>query len=269
MQSNPRLNPVNMNTSYPGFIYNFDPATQTAEVQMAIETLFVGLDCCYSTKKKNRLQDVPVQFQRGGGWAMTFPIPDGTPCYVEFAQRGIDHWLIDGAEGAGLRSDGMPDYAFDEYFSVNNAVAHLGICPITAAISNFATDGAELRNADATQSIKLQDDGTISIKSASTTFVIKKDGDIVATTTAKAEIKAKSITLDGDTTVTKSLTVIGASNLNGGVSAKGGSGDAVMNITGAMKITSTINGVQVESHQHHYTWTSGSGSADTDPPKKN
>lgn len=269
MKNNPRLNTVNINTSYPGFIYNFDTTTQTAEVQLAIETLFVGLDCCYSLKKKSRLQDVPVQFQRGGGWAITFPIPDGTPCYVEFAQRGIDHWLIDGADSAGLRSDGMPETAFDEYFSVNNAVAHLGICPIPAAIKNFATDGAEWRNDDASQSIKLQDDGTVFLKSGSTTFVIKKDGDIIATTTANAEVKAAKIKLDGDTTVTKSLTVLGASNLNGGVSAKGGSGGAVMNITGAMKITSTINGVQVESHQHHYTWTDGAGSADTDPPKKN
>jgi len=254
-----------LNTSYPGFIYNFDSTDQTAEIQIAIETLCIGLESGYTTATKHRLSKVPVQFFRGGGWSMTCPVPDGTPCYIHFAQRGIDHWLMEGKDKAGMLQ-GRPAPEFGQRYSYNNAVAVIGINPVTSPISNFSEDGMELRNAEHNQVISLKGDGTINIESGSTSISISKDGDITATTTSTATVKAEAIKLDGDVTATKSLTVMGESNLNGGVNAKGGSGEASLNITGKMEITQTINGVQIETHQHPYDWTDGGGSSDTQAP---
>lgn len=257
---------MDINTSYPGFIYNFNSEDQTADVQVAIEKAYIGLDTGYSTAKMQRLTKVPVQFIRGGGWALTCPVPDETPCYVHFAQRGIDHWLFDGKQEAGLLF-GKPAPQFGQRYSFNSAVAIVGINPLTSTIGNFATDGMELRNAAHDQIVSLKGDGTINIISGATTLVISKDGDITATTSTKAVIKADAgITLDGDVTATKSLTVAGLSSLNGGVNATGGTGEASMNITGKMNITGPINEVQIEAHQHPYDWTDGGGNGETQAP---
>lgn len=262
------LKPTDINTSYPGFIYNFNPTDQTADVQLAIETSIIGLDGGFQLRQKQILRKVPVQFVRGGGWSLTFPVQDKTPCFVSFAQRGIDHWLVEGKENAGLLN-GKPAPQFGQFFSLNNAVAHIGINPVTQSIGSFSMDGAELRNAEHDQVIALRNDGTISIETGSSILVISKDGNITATTTAQAVIKADGgIKLDGDVTATKTLTVAGESNLNGGVNAKGGSGEASLNITGKMKITGPINNVQIESHQHPYDWTDGAGSSSTEQPTK-
>jgi hypothetical protein len=256
-----------INTSYPGFIYNFNPTNQTAEVQLAIETLSIGLDKGFTLTEKARLKMVPVHFARGGGWSLTFPIPDGTPCYVQFAQRGIDHWLVEGKDKAGFLGN-IPAPEFRRHYSINSAVATVGITPVTEAIESFATDGVELRNKEHDQIISLKGDGSINIVSGSTTIVVKKDGDITTTTSGKTTIKADSgIVLDGETQVTKTLTVVGASNLNGGVNAKGGGG-ATMSIEGQMQISGPINDVQIESHGHPYDWTDGGGSSVTDVPNK-
>lgn len=234
-----------INTSYPGHIYNFDPATQTCEVQLSIENLFVGYSDAYSLKPKQRLQSVPVQFIQGGGWSLTHPVPDGTPCYVHFAQRGIDHWLFEDKDEAGLGSNGLPVPAFSQLFSHNSAVCTIGNQPIPKVINAFAGDVTELRNADRSQRITMQGSGAIEIITGAAKIVISKDNSIEIQVNTKATIKAPQITLDGDTTVTKSLTV------QGGMAVSGGSG-GTMQITGdmAQKGSFTINGIKVDGHTH-------------------
>ena len=151
-----------INTSYPGHIYNFDPATQTCDVQLAIENLFVGYAEAYTIKPKERLQQVPVQFIQGGGWSLTHPVPDGTPCYVHFSQRGIDHWLAENKSEAGL-IDVLPAPAFSQQFSHNAAVCTIGNQPIPKAIGAFAGDMTELRNADRSQRLTMHGDVTMKI----------------------------------------------------------------------------------------------------------
>lgn len=239
-----------INTSYPGHIYNFDAETQTCEVQLAIENLFVGYANAYILEPKERLVDVPVQFIQGGGWSLTHPVPDGTPCYVHFAQRGIDHWLAEDAENAGMLND-LPDPAFSQLFSHNAAVCTIGTQPIPKSINAFAGDVTELRNADRSQRMTLHSDGKVEVITGAAKIVITKDSEILVEVTSKATVKAPQILLDGDTTVTKSLTV------QGGMSVQGGSGDT-MTITGNLKYTGnlvqtgtfTLNGIVVNTHVH-------------------
>lgn len=237
-------NAPDINTSYPGHIYNFDAATQTCEVQLAIENLFVGYAQAYTLQPKQRLQGVPVQFIQGGGWSLTHPVPDGTPCYVHFSQRGIDHWLAKNSDAAGLVGS-RPAPAFSQLFSHNAAVCTIGTQPLPKVIGGFAGDVTELRNADRSQRLTLHGDGKIELLTGAAKITITKDSEIMIEVTSKATVKSPQIFLDGDTTVTKSLTVLG------GMSVSGGSG-GTMSITGNMvqQGSFTINGIKVDGHTH-------------------
>ena len=237
-------NAPDINTSYPGHIYNFDAATQTCEVQLAIENLFVGYAQAYTLQPKQRLQGVPVQFIQGGGWSLTHPVPDGTPCYVHFSQRGIDHWLDKNSDAAGLVGS-RPAPAFSQLFSHNAAVCTIGTQPLPKVIGGFAGDVTELRNADRSQRLTLHGDGKIELLTGAAKITITKDSEIMIEVTSKATVKSPQIFLDGDTTVTKSLTVLG------GMSVSGGSG-GTMSITGDMvqQGSFTINGIKVDGHTH-------------------
>ena len=238
-----------INTGYPGHLYNFDPLSQTADVQIAIETLFVGMKDAYQLQKKKPLKHVPVNFVQGGGWSLTHPVPDGTPCYIHFAQRGIDHWLNENKSEAGL-FNGKPAPAFGRLFSHLSAVAKVGYQPIPKAIPGFVPDVLELRNADRSMRVTLSD-GSAEIIAGSSKITISKDGDIVAETQTKATVKAPEIVLDGDTRVTKTLTVEGATSLNNGVNIFGGTGSTMTLVGDIVQVGSySINGITVDGHVH-------------------
>lgn len=240
-----------INTSYPGHIYNFDPDTQTCEVQIAIESLFVGYAEAYTIKPKQRLENVPVQFVQGGGWSLTFEIPDGTPCYVHFSQRGIEHWLAENKDSAGL-VNGLPAPAFGQLFSHNAAVCTVGNQPIPKAISGFRNSGAEFRNANRDQRISLNTDGSIEVITGAAKIVITKDSKIEVQVTSQASIKAPQIILDGDTTVTKSLTVLGGMSVSGTKDGQTATFTGNFKMTGNMDQTGTykLNGITVNGHTH-------------------
>lgn len=223
-----------INTSYPGFAFGFDAEKQTCSVKLAIENLFVGMVDPYSLIAKQELINVKVQFIQGAGWSLTHPIPDGTPVYVHFAQRGTSHYFVSGSDKAGW-VNGKPAPQFFQKFSHNNGVAIVGLQPDTSAIKDFNLSAFELRNEDRSQRVSLVEGGNIEIVSGQTTITIGKDNAITMQTSEKISAKAPQIELDGDTTITKSLTVAG------GLNAKGGS-----NVTGSLK----INGVEVDKHVH-------------------
>lgn len=249
---NNHQNAPDINTSYPGHIYNFDAESQTCEVQLAIENLFVGYKEAYTLHPRQRLTNVPVQFIQGGGWSFTHPVPDGTPCYVHFSQRGIDHWLSENKSTAGMRGV-KPAPAFSQLFSHNAAVCTIGTQPIPKVIKAFQGDVAELRNADRSQRLTLHGSGTAELITGAAKIVLTKDSEVLVDVTAKATVKAPQIMLDGDTTVTKSLTVLGGMAVSGSTG-----GGATSTITGDLVVegntTQTgnfiLNGIQVNGHVH-------------------
>lgn len=237
-------NAPDINTGYPGFIYNFNPDTQLCEVQLALESLFVGTIDSYTLETKQRLEMVPVQFTQGGGWSITHPIPDGTPCYVHFAQRGIDHWLMEAKANAGM-VNGAPAPAFSQLFSHLAATCTVGNQPVPKAIQGFQPDAFEVRNADRSVRSSYNPDGSIEILTGAAKITITKDTEIVIDVTSKATIKAPQILLDGDTTISKSLTVLG------GITASGGDG-GTFKVTGEVVHSGSykLNGVEVDGHVH-------------------
>lgn len=242
---NNNQNAPDINTSYPGHVYNFDPVTQTCDVQLAIESLFTGYKEAYTLSNKQRLTQVPVRFIQGSGWSITHPVPDGTPCYVHFSQRGIDHWLVENKDSAGL-VNGKPAPAFSQLFSHNAAICTLGNQPIPVAIPNFNNSVFELRNASRSQRITFNSNGTIDIQAGSAKIQLANNGTITVTSVSEIKCTAPKITLDGDTTVTKSLTVMN------GMSVNAGSSSAAATFTGNFVHTGTykLNGIEVSTHTH-------------------
>lgn len=242
--------PHDIHTGYPGFVYNFNPVDQTCEVQLAIESLFVGTQDAYSVETKQRLQKVPVQFVQGGGFCSTHPVPDGSPCYVHFAERGIQHWLAEGKDKAGI-SNGKPAPAFSQLFSHNAAVCFIGLNPLTSSIKSFQTDAFEIRNADRSVRASVSN-SSVTLFAGSAVIKINKDGEVSIESASKIIAKAPQIILDGDATVTKSLTV------QGGMAVTGGTAGSNFSITGDIKVTGginqagtfTLNGIKVDNHTH-------------------
>jgi len=237
-------NAPDIHTGYPGFCYNFDPDSQTCDVQLAIESLFVSTSASYVLQKKDRLQNVPVQFIQGGGWSVTHPVLDGAPCYVHFSERGIEHWLAQGKDSAGLVL-GQPAPAFSQLFSHNAAVCTIGTQPLNQTIGSFNPSAFEVRNADRSIRMTLADSSAV-ILAGSSTITITKDGEVAVVSSTQASVKAPQILLDGAVTITQSLTV------QGGMAVSGGAAGSTFTINGNMQQIGsfTINGIRVDGHTH-------------------
>lgn len=139
-----------LHTMLPGIIVSYDPATQTAQVQPAIRRIFtekgpVNLPLCV---------DVPVQFPGGGNFYLTFPVEPGDECCLQFSERAIDNWAIDG---------GVQNPAEYRLHDLSDAVATVGINSQARRLENVQTDGAELRTRSRSTFIRLTE-GKIIIK---------------------------------------------------------------------------------------------------------
>jgi hypothetical protein len=83
-------------TSFPGIIESFDPNKVTASVQPAIQAKRQSMDGTFTMVDIPVMQDVPVVFERGGGFILTFPVAKGDECIVWISSRCIDSWWQSG-----------------------------------------------------------------------------------------------------------------------------------------------------------------------------
>lgn len=86
---------------------------------------------------------------------------------------------------------------------------------------------------------------------AGATVLIVAPGAVNVQTKA-ATVQADTITLDGDATVTKSLTVKGPLSFEAGMTGKGGTGGAVMKIDGTAEYTGDVKAgnISLRAHTH-------------------
>lgn len=137
-----------VHTCLPGIIESYDPGTQTASVQPAIKRVFsaqgaVNLPLCV---------DVPVAFPGGGDFYMTFPVERGDECILQFSERCIDYWFVNG---------GVQLPAEYRTHDLSDAFATVGVNSLPRKLANVQTDGAELRNRARTVYLKITDDGFV------------------------------------------------------------------------------------------------------------
>lgn len=81
-----------VHTSIPARVVSYDAARQTATVQITIRSRFRNADGQIVTFLPPPIPNVPVQFPSGGGCSLTWPLVEGDPVLLVFAERSIDEW---------------------------------------------------------------------------------------------------------------------------------------------------------------------------------
>lgn len=85
-------------TTTVGILQSYDPATNTAEVQVAISSILTNPDGTTTNISGPFLVDAPVHWPGGGAFLLTFPLTAGDEVQVNFGSRGIDYWFQNGGQ---------------------------------------------------------------------------------------------------------------------------------------------------------------------------
>ncbi len=187
-----------LHTSMPGIVESFDAEKQLATVQPAIRRIFVTRDGDTEILVPSDLPlliNVPVQFPRGGGFSLTFPVVKGDECLLVFCERSIDNWHEFGTvKVPGAR----------RFHSLSDATAFVGISSLPNKVPNYDDTNVELKKDDGTVSFKLLTDGTAELKADTKVTVDAPDADFT-----------------GNVKILGNLEVIGSSALSGTVTSNG------------------------------------------------
>lgn len=81
-----------VHTAIPGRVKSYDPATQTAEVVPQVRVTAPKEDGSTAAEELPVLPNVPVQWPRGGGYALHFPLEPGDFVLLVFSEAAIGHW---------------------------------------------------------------------------------------------------------------------------------------------------------------------------------
>lgn len=222
-----------LHTSLPGIIESFDPTTQLASIQPAIKRIFKtnegDIDILTPTDLPI-LINVPVQFPRGGGFSLTFPVKKGDECLLIFCERSIDNWhKFGGVNKPGAR----------RFHHLSDATAIVGVSSMVNKIPNYDNTNVQLKKDDGSVELTLSADGT---------------GKFNANT--EVSITAPLITLNGDTTINGILDVNGNTSIDGTLDVTGtvtapiGEIPIVISTTVAASTGLTVAGKEMSGHTH-------------------
>lgn len=147
-----------MRVAVPGVIQSFDPSTQLATVQIAIQE-----NVCVPVPQPNGLppitgqkqtvaiaplQAVPVMFPRAGGFSLVFPVNAGDECLLVFSDACISAWKQSGGVQKQIRR---------RRHDLSDAVAIVGLWNQTRVFTDYPTDHIELRSDDGAVKLKLSE----------------------------------------------------------------------------------------------------------------
>lgn len=214
-------------TALPAIVQEFDPETLTCVCQPTIKGRIKKPDGSIELVDMPLLLDCPVVFPHAGGCSMTFPVKQGDECLVVFASRGIDFWWQNG----GVQPPPEP-----RMHDLSDGFAILGVWSQVTKIASVSTSSVQLRS----------DDGQAFVEINPQTHDInaKTSGNITATASGNATLKAQSVTIDApSTTITGNLTVNGLISGKNGISSTGGSG---VQVSGDV----VADGISLKSHTH-------------------
>lgn len=114
-----------VHTSMPGRILSYDHRTQSATVQPLVRRRYKLPTGERVSEQIAPITHVPVSFYGGGDVAFTFPVRSGMTCTLLFFESSTDKWHV---------NDGEVDPGDDRRFSLNDAVALLGLRSLRSPI---------------------------------------------------------------------------------------------------------------------------------------
>lgn len=219
-----------LRVAMPGIIQSFDADAVTATIQPAVKASVRQPDGTVASVALPLLVDVPVEFPRGGGVTLTFPIKPGDECVVEFADRCIDYWWQNG---------GVQEPVDPRQHHLADAFARVGPQSQAKKISGISTSAAQLRT----------DDGAafIEIDPGSHAVTVTTPGKLTASAQGGTEINSPEIVLNGNVTI------------NGNLSQGMGAGGGTATMLGPVNVTNDVNagGISLQTHKHGGVETGG------------
>lgn len=219
-----------LRVAMPGIIQSFDADAVTATIQPAVKATVRQPDGTVASVALPLLVDVPVEFPRGGGVTLTFPIKPGDECVVEFADRCIDYWWQNG---------GVQEPVDPRQHHLADAFARVGPQSQAKKISGISTSAAQLRT----------DDGAafIEIDPGSHAVTVTTPGKLTASAQGGTEINSPEIVLNGNVTI------------NGNLSQGMGAGGGTATMLGPVNVTNDVNagGISLQTHKHGGVETGG------------
>lgn len=149
---------LNTWTALPGIVQAFYPARMTCDVQVSVK--FQQLLSTAPEGSPNPvwitmsvIPDVPVVFQGGGGFALTFTPKLGDECLVVFSSRCIDGWWEKG---------GVQLQPVLRHHSLSDGFCIIGPRSLPNVLAGISPN-AQLRTADGTAYIELTAAGKVNI----------------------------------------------------------------------------------------------------------
>lgn len=139
-----------VNTSVPGHIIAFDPATQLAQVQVGV----ARIDVNGAEFEISPIIETPV-YVPGGDWCLEYQIMPKTEGLIVFSQRCIDSWVASG---------GVATNPIGRFHHMQDALFLPGFRSTPGAVIGYSNDGIKLRNKAGTQRVWLKGDGSISME---------------------------------------------------------------------------------------------------------
>lgn len=122
-----------LRVALPGEIQSFDPATQLASVKPLLREDYETETGGRGVEALGVVNDVPVVFPGGGGFAQTWPVKQGDPCLLIICDRSLDRWIASG---------GDIDPIDVRRHDLSDAVAILGVRAKPGALSEFDSSRA-------------------------------------------------------------------------------------------------------------------------------
>lgn len=246
-------------TCYPGRIVSFDPVTQLADVEIAIERFYSDYEGYFKSESRPPLQDLPVHFPRSRDFAMTFPIQVGDDCLICFAYRGYNHWIEEGSLKAGRLPGGHPAPQVFRINNINDAFVLVGFDSKVNAITDFNPNDLEIRSRDNTQKIVLEKGGKIVVENPSNDVDVNC---VKLTVNASEKVDLQTPLLNvsgkivGGSTATFADVTTSPNFIIGG-------GSYSINGLGLTNMVDFL--AHYDNHKHYYYWTGSSGNDYTNP----
>lgn len=166
---------MGMNTCMPAVIESYDPATRTCSVKPALKRKYEN----GTLVERPLISDVPVMFNQGGKFSITYPLKRGDDVLLIFSQRSLEQWK---------GSTGIVDPKDSRKFHLSDAIC----------IPNNPRPSKNVNTADANKTL-IQDDKSIIEMSEDGTVVIKNgNGSITLAATGKITCNANGKLMEVD-----------------------------------------------------------------------
>lgn len=205
-----------------GIIQDFDVATQTATIQLALKkVLSVDTDGTRTMQERSILKVCPVMVLFGGNSFLSMPIKKGDNCIVLFNDREIDEWF----ENGGIQTP----ISYRNH-DLSDAIAIVGIRSLQDSISDYLSDGIRLSYNSASR-IDLSEDLI-----ESTALLLLQNGSVKIT---------EDLEVEKDALIKGNLHVQGGMQIDGQVTGNAGT----INVDANMAFSSgkTVSGAIIQS----------------------